>query len=144
MHEDVSDCVRRCVVWQKDRVPPPPLEELRWIDKGMAPFLGWSVDASGPFPKDADANRFLLVAVDPFSKWVEARPVPSLHSWRAAEFLEDIMHRWGKLRYVQTDRGSEFKGSFAQLCKVLRVVHQKPTTGNSKGNGQVERVIRTI
>ena len=46
----------------------------------------------GPFPKDADGNLFLLVAVDPFSKWVEARPVPSLHSWCAAEFLEDIMH----------------------------------------------------
>ena len=27
---------------------------------------------------------------------------------------------------------------------MLGVVHQKPTTGNSKGNGQVERVIRTI
>ena len=123
MHEDVSDCVRHCVTRQKDRVPPPPLEDLRWIDKGMAPVLGWSIDAAGPFPKDADGNRFLLVAVDPFSKWVEARPVPSLHSWRAAEFLEDIMHRWGKPRYVRTDHGSEFKGSFARLCKVLGVVH---------------------
>ena len=123
MHEDVSNCVRCCVARQMDRVPPPPLEELRWIDKGSAPFLGWSIDAAGPFPKDADGNRFLLVAVDPFSKWVEARPVPSLHSWRAAEFLEDIMHRWGKPRYVRTDHGSEFKGSFARLCKVLGVVH---------------------
>ena len=111
------------MAWQKDRVPPPPLEELRWIDKGSAPFLGWSIDATGPFPKDADGNCFLLVAVNPFSKWVEACPVPSLHSWRAAEFLEDIMHRWGKPRYVQMDHGSEFKGSFAHLCKVLGVVH---------------------
>ena len=100
MHEDVSDCVHRCVARQKDRVPPPPLEELHWIDKGMAPFLGWSIDAAGPFPKDANRNQFLLIAVDPFSKWVEARPVPSLHSWQAAEFLEDIMHQWGKPRYV--------------------------------------------
>ena len=123
MHEDISNCVHCCVAWQKDRVPPPLLEELRWIDKGTAPFLGWSIDATGPFPKDADGNRFLLVAVDPFSKWVEARPVPSLHSWRAAEFLEDIMHRWGKPRYVRTDHGSEFKGSFARLCKVLGIVH---------------------
>ena len=104
-------------------MPPSPLEELSWIDKGTAPFLGWSIDTAGPFPKDADGNRFLLVAVDPFSKWVEAWPVPSLHSWRAVEFLEDIMHQWGKPRYVRTDHGSEFKGSFARLCKVLGVVH---------------------
>ena len=123
MHEDASDCVRFCEVLQKDRVPPPPLEDRRWINKGTAPFLGWSIDAAGLFPKDADGNRFLLIMVDPFYKWVEARPVPSLHSWRAAEFLEDIMHRWGKPRYVRTDHGSESKGSFARLCKVLSVVH---------------------
>ena len=68
-------------------------------------------------------NCFLLVVVNPFSKWVEARPVPSLRSWCAAEFLEDIMHRWGKPRYVRTDHGSEFKGSFARLCRVLSIVH---------------------
>ena len=56
MHKDMSDCVHRCEVLQKDRVPPPLLEELRWINKGTAPFLGWSIDAVGPFPKDADGN----------------------------------------------------------------------------------------
>ena len=123
MHEDVSDCVRHCEVLQKDRVPPPPLEDLRWIDKRSAPFLGWSINAAGPFPKDANGNRFLLIAVNPFSKWVEARLVPSLHSWCTAEFLEDIMHWWGKPRYVRTDHGSEFKGSFAHLCKILGIMH---------------------
>ena len=76
MHKDVSDCVRHCKVLQKDQVPPPLLEELQWIDKGTAPFLGWSINAAGPFPKDTDGNQFLLIAADPFSKWVEARPVP--------------------------------------------------------------------
>ena len=52
------------------------------------------------------------------------------------------MHRWGKPRYVRTDHGSEFKGSFVRLCKVLGVVHPKLTTGNSKGNGQVEHTIK--
>ena len=91
----------------------PPVEELRWIDKGNAPFIGWSIDAAGPFPADEAGNRYLLVAIDPFSKWVEAAPVPSLHSWRAAEFLYwDIVARWGKPRYVRTDNGKEFAGSF--------------------------------
>ena len=91
-------------------VPPPkPREELRFIEKGKAPFLGWSIDAAGPFPPDADGNRYLLVAVDPFSKWVEMRAVPSLHSWRVADFLyDDIISRWGKPQYVRTDNGKEF------------------------------------
>ena len=99
----------------------------------------------GPFPWDEDGNHYLLVAMDPFSKWVEIHAVPSLHSWRAAEFLyDDLVACWGKLRYIRTDNGSEFVGSFAWLCKSLGIVHHHITVGNSKANGQVERTIRTL
>ena len=83
--------------------------------------------------------------MDPFSKWVEIYAIPSLHSWRAAEFLyEDLVARWGKPRYVQTDNGAEFAGSFAWLCKGLGIVHHHITVGNSKANGKVEQTIRTL
>ena len=83
--------------------------------------------------------------MDPFSKWVEIHAVPSLHSWRAAEFLyDDLVARWGKPCYVQTDNGAEFVGSFARLCKGLGIVHHHITVGNSKANGQVKRTIRML
>ena len=122
-----------------------PKEELRWMDKGGAPFVGWSIDTVGPFPQDEDGNCYLLVAVDPFSKWVEIRAVPSLHSWRAAEFLyDDLVARWGKPRHIQTDNSADFAGSFARLCKGLGIVHHHITVGNSKANGEVERTIRML
>ena len=63
----------------------------------------------GPFPEDEEGNRYLLVAVDPFSKWVEAIPTPSLLSWRAADFLyQCIVTQWGKPRFIRTNNGSEF------------------------------------
>ena len=145
MHVDVADCVRRCTVCQWDKPPAPPKEELCWTDKGGTPFVGWCIDMAGPFPRDEDGNRYLLVTVDPFSKWVEICAVPSLHSWRAAEFLyNDLVARWGKPRYVRTDNGAEFVGSFAWLCKGLGIVHHHITIGNSKANGQVKRTIRTL
>ena len=107
--------------------------------------MGWSIDAAGPFPADEDGYRFVLIAVDPFSKWVELRPVVSLHSWRAAHFLyEDIVGRWGTPRFVRTDNGSEFAGAFDRLCTALGVTHLRITPGNSKANGQVERTIQTM
>lgn len=119
-----------------DNPIPPPSEVLRWIDKGEAPFAGWSLDAAGPFPEDDDGNRYLLVAIDPFSKWVEAAAVPSLHSYRAADFLyERIVTFWGKPRYVRTDNGSEFQGSLHRLCQALGITHNRITVGNSKANG---------
>ena len=114
MHTDVSDCVQCCAICQWDKPPAPPKEELCWTDKGGTPFVGWSIDTAGPFPWDEDRNRYLLVAMDLFSKWVEIRAVPSLHSWRVAEFLyDDLVAHWGKLCYILTDNGAEFVGSFA-------------------------------
>ena len=108
---------------------------MRWIDKGLVPLAGWSIDAASLFPADGDGHCFLLVAINPFSKWVEACPVPSLSSWWAAEFLFDIIMWWSKPRYVHMDNGSDFAGSFAHLCKAMSIVHQHITVGNSKGNG---------
>ena len=50
MHTNVADCVRHCLVCQQDKMPTPPKEELRWMDKGGAPFGGWSIDTVGLFP----------------------------------------------------------------------------------------------
>jgi hypothetical protein len=76
MHHDATDCVRKSMVSQMDKPIPLPIEVVRWIDKGRAPFAGWSLDAAGPFPEDGDRNWYLIVAIDPFSKWVEVTPVP--------------------------------------------------------------------
>ena len=70
--------------------------------------------------------------------------MPSLHSWRAAEFLYDLVSCWGKPRWVRTDNGAEYRGSFEKLCKGLAIVHHRITAGNSKANGQVERVIHLL
>ena len=62
-----------------------------------------------------------------------------------AEFLyNDLVARWGKLCYIQTDNGTEFAGSFARLCKGLSIIHHHITIGNSKANGQVEQMIRML
>ena len=136
MHADVAKCVRHCPTCQRDRPLAPPTEELRWIDKGDIPFAGWRMDAAGPVPKDADGNRYLRIAVDPFNKWVESRVVPLLHSWRVAKFLYDkLVARWGKPRWVQMDNGSEFAGDFAAFCKAAGIVQRRISVGNSKANG---------
>ena len=83
--------------------------------------------------------------MDPFSKWVETQAVPLLHSWRAAKFLyNDLVACWGKPYYIRTDNGTKFADSFALFCKGLVIIHYHITIGNSKANGQVEWIIRTL
>ena len=78
------------------------------------------------------------------SGWKSA-PCPLYTVGGQAEFLyDDLVARWGKPHYVWTDNGAEFVGSFAWLCKGLGIIHHHITIGNSKANGQVKRMIRTL
>ena len=90
-----------------------PREALYYKDKGSAPFIGYSIDVVGLFPQNEDSNCYLLVTMDPLSKWVENYAATSLHSWRVAEYLyNDVVAHWGKPHYVWMDNGTEFMGSF--------------------------------
>ena len=97
------------------------------------------------FQWDRDRNHYLLVAVGPFSKWVQTHAMPSMHSWRATKLLyDDLVACWGKPCYVCTDNGTYFVGSFAWLCKGLGTIHHHITIGKSKANGQEEQMTRIL
>ena len=86
------------------------------------------------------------VAMDPFSKWVEIRAMPSLHSWRAAEFLyDDLVACWGKLHATSgPTMALSLQAALHGCAKVLVLFHHHITIGNSKANGQVKWMIRML
>jgi hypothetical protein len=96
----------------------PPREAYRATQRPSLPGRGWSIDLAGPFPPDEDGNRFLVVAVDCLTKWIEVKPIPSKHSLRCADwFYWDILARWGKPDWIRTDNGTEWSGVFSDLVK---------------------------
>lgn len=54
-----------------------PQTELRSI-QSPCPFYQWGIDIVGPFPEAPGRFRFLVVAVDYFTKWVEAEPLTTI------------------------------------------------------------------
>ena len=145
MHTDVANCMQHCSVCQWDKLPALAKNELCWMDKDGVPFIGLSINMVGRFLWNEDGNHYLLVAVDLFSKWLQTYAVPSLHSWRATEFLyDDLVTCWGKSCYIWIDNSAKFVGSLAYLCKGLGIIHHHITIGNSKANGQVEQIIRML
>jgi hypothetical protein len=55
----------------------------------------WGLDLVGPLKRTTGGFTHLLVAVDEFSKWIEARPVTNIRSKQATLFFTDIIHRFG-------------------------------------------------
>ena len=50
----------------------------------------------------------LLVAVDKFTKWIEARPITLIKSEQAVLFFTDIVHRFGVPNSIITDNDTQF------------------------------------
>ena len=59
------------------------------------PFAVWGLDLVGPLQKAKGGYTHLLVAINKFSKWIEARPITNIRSEQAVLFFTDIIHRLG-------------------------------------------------
>ena len=59
----------------------------------------------------------LLVAVDKFTKWIEARPIKKLDGLTAVKFVADIASHYGLPHSIITDNGTNFaKGALARYA----------------------------
>jgi hypothetical protein len=71
----------------------------------------WGLDSMEPFRIAPSGYRFILVAVDIFTKWIEVRPVAKVTSEEAVKFMQDITHRFGVPNRIITDLGTTFTDS---------------------------------
>jgi ribonuclease HI len=81
-------------------------------------FAVWGLDIVGPLQKAPGGFTHLLVTVDKFSKWIEARPLTSIRSEQAVTFFTNIIHRFGVPNSIITDNGTQFTGKkFLDFCE---------------------------
>lgn len=72
----------------------------------------WGIDLVGPLPKGPGQKKFIIVAIDYFTKWVEAKPLARIRETEVIEFfMEFIVFRFGVPGVVVTDNGTQFVGS---------------------------------
>ena len=91
---DTTDVVRTCEGCQfyarKIHLPAHALQTIpiTW------PFAVWGLDLVGPLQKAPGGFTHLLVAVNKFSKWIEARPIGKIKSEQAVLFFTDTVYRF--------------------------------------------------
>ena len=105
---DAEEVVRRCEGCQfYARETHLPAQELQTIPITW-PFVVWGLDIVGPLKKGSDSFTHLLVAVDKFTKWIEAKPITNICSKEAVKFFLDIIYRFGVPNCIITDHGTNF------------------------------------
>jgi hypothetical protein len=87
-------------------------------------FHGWALDFVGQiYPASSKGHRFVLVAMDYFTKWTEAVPLKNMTHKEVIHFiLEHIIHRFSIPQTLTTDQGSSFMShqvrEFAESLKI--------------------------
>ena len=95
------------------QMPPSELHAL----PSPWPFSVWGIDIIRKIsPKSSNGHEYILVAIDYFTKWVEAASYARLTATRVAKFIRShIICRYGVPYELISDRGVHFKGEVDTL-----------------------------
>jgi hypothetical protein len=89
-------------------------------------FYRIALDTACPLPEMKAGNKYILVAIDHYSKWCEAKAVADHGAKTAARFLEDdLICRYEVPRFVFTDNGGEWDAEFETMCRDYAIHHQR-------------------
>ncbi|CAJ2654489.1 unnamed protein product [Trifolium pratense] len=146
MQQDAKDHVKKCDKCQRhgDMHLAPP-HELKSMSSPW-PFAWWGMDILGPFTKGLHQNKFIIVSVDYFTKWVEAEPISDITSFRILRFFKrDVLCRFGIPQAIVTDNGTQFtdKG-FQDFLAALGTKQHFTSVEHPQTNGQAEAANRVI
>ena len=139
MYQDIAEYVRSCEVCKQRKVKFITYPELQSIEpEGL--FSMVALDTLGAFPVSAAGNKYVVLCVEYYSRWVEARAIPDQKSATVAKFFEEeVICRHGCPATCITDNGSEFKLEFANLLTRNNIQHKHSAPFHPQGNGLAER-----
>ncbi|GKC71976.1 reverse transcriptase domain-containing protein [Tanacetum coccineum] len=108
MHRDTKEVVDKCDSCQI-HIPVPRLPKTRLTSiMSPWPFYQWGLDILGPLPEGPCKLKFIIVAIDYFTKWIEAKPLAKTTGKEVQKFVwENIVRRFGLPRVIVTDNGTQ-------------------------------------
>ncbi|WCJ43915.1 hypothetical protein M5689_024621 [Euphorbia peplus] len=146
MRDDCYKFTKRCLQchFHADHVHVPPTELHNLATPW--PFAAWGIDMIGEIrPPASNGHRFIVVAIDYFSKWVEAKSFTTVTTRTMARFIErNIICRYGIPHHVITDNGVQFQGATREMLARHQIEHHRSSPYKPQLNGAVEAANKTI
>ena len=90
-------------------------------------------------PLGKGGYKYVVDLRDKFSGWLEAKKLRKSTSQAVADFLFEVMCRFGCLLKLTVDNGSEFKGAVIKLAEKYKVPIIPISPYNPQANGNIER-----
>lgn len=143
---DVRDWCRHCDTCASRRGPSRTTRAPMGQYLVGAPLERIAIDVLGPLPETEIGNKYLLIAQDYFTKWVEAYALPNQEAVTVAEVLvREFVSRFGVPMVLHSDQGRNFESAvFSEMCALLGVEKTRTTPLHPQSDGMVERFNRTL
>ncbi|GJX63321.1 reverse transcriptase domain-containing protein [Tanacetum coccineum] len=126
-----DSCQRQGRISQKDEMPQNDIQVCEIFDV-------WGINFMGPF-LSSRGNKYILVAVDYLSKWVEAKALPTNGARVVVKILKSLFAQFETPRAIISDRGTHFcNDQFAMVMLKYGVTHRLATAYHPQTSGQVE------
>nr|GFA92114.1 reverse transcriptase domain-containing protein [Tanacetum cinerariifolium] len=94
--KNCDSCQRQGKISQHDEMPQNSIQICKIFDV-------WGIDFMGPFLSSC-GNKYILVAVDYLSKWVDAKALPTNDARVICKFLKSLFASFGTPRDIISDR----------------------------------------
>ncbi|KAK2398378.1 hypothetical protein QL285_048323 [Trifolium repens] len=147
MLKDCIEFAKGCQECQRHAgIQHVPANELHSVVKHW-PFRGWALDLIGEIRSASSKNqRFILVGIDYFTKWIEAIALPNVDQEAVISFIQNhIIYRFGLPETITTDQGTMFVGrkmqDFVEQAGFKLVTS---TPYYAQANGQVEAANKIV
>ncbi|GJR59230.1 reverse transcriptase domain-containing protein [Tanacetum coccineum] len=110
------------------------------------PFYKWGIDIAGPFLEGPGKVKFLIVAMDYFTKWIEAKAVATITGNQVKKFVWDnIVCHFGLPGEIVSDNGKQFNDNpFKDWCEKLNIIQRFASVKHPQSNGLVERANQSL
>ncbi|GAU19534.1 hypothetical protein TSUD_303470 [Trifolium subterraneum] len=146
MQKDAKDHILKCDKCQRHGdMHIAPANELKTLISPW-PFAWWGMDILGPFPTAARQVKYLIVAVDYFTKWIEAEPLAKIGASHILRFFKrNVLARFGIPQVVVTDNGTQFTNKkFQEFLATIGTTQHFTSFEHPQTNGQAEAANRVI
>lgn len=145
MDTDVRRFIQECEICKSGKSTSFQKAPNQTFDPPKAPFQRIAMDFAGPYERTKDGNKYFIVIVDHFSRYLKVFPVREATMEKAIGALQKVIYEEGTPEEVLTDRGTHFTGEkFEAFLRQNNIKHLKTTAYHPQCDGLAERQIRTL
>ena len=143
---DVEEWCHKCDLCGSRKAPRVKTRSPLQLYNVGEPMERVAIDVLGPLPETESGNKYILIAMEYFSKWPEAYALPNQEAVTVANVLvSQFFGRFGVPAELHADQGRNFESHvFQEVCTLLGIHKTRTTALYPQSDGMVERYNRTL